>query len=48
MELINGRLQLTLPVSPEMALLEIQDDERCTKLLLAYLFFYAKWEIILG
>lgn len=27
-ELINGRFQLTLPVSPELALLGIQDDDQ--------------------
>lgn len=42
-ELINNRLWLTLPVSPELALLGIQDDEQrpcCTKLF-GYIFFYA-------
>lgn len=47
---VNGRLQLNLPVSPELALLGIQDDDqrpRYTKLLLTYLFYYAKREIVL-
>lgn len=48
--LIHFPLQLTLLVSPELVFLGIQDDEqrpRCTKLLLLYLFYYAKREIIL-
>lgn len=48
-ELVNVRLQLTLPTTPKLLLLGIQDDDqrhRCTKLLISYLFYHAKREII--
>lgn len=48
-ESINIRLQLTLPVSPELALLGIHDDDqrpKYTKILISLLLFYAKKEIL--
>lgn len=48
-ELINHHLELALPTNPEL-FLGIQEDEqrtRCTKILISYLFYYAKREIIL-
>lgn len=47
---INSKLQLSLPMSPELALLGVHDDEQRPhhlKLLISYLFFYAKKEILL-
>ena len=49
-ETVNVRLHLSLPVSPELVLLGVQDDEqrpRYVKLLLSLLFFYAKKAILL-
>lgn len=48
-ESINIRLQLTLPVSPELALLGIHEDDqrpRYTKILVSLLLFYAKKEVL--
>lgn len=49
MESINARLQLELPLTPELALLAIHDDQRprYTKLLISLLLFYAKKGIVL-
>lgn len=50
MEHINTRLQLDIPLMAELALLGIQDDEqrpRYTRLLISFLLFYAKKEILL-
>lgn len=50
MELFNARLQLEIPLTSELALLGIQDEEqrpRYTKLLISFLLFYAKKEILL-
>lgn len=47
---INLRLQLSLSVTPELALLGVHDDAHCShhlKLLISYLLFYAKKEILL-
>lgn len=47
---INSRLQMSIPASPELALLGVHDDEQRShhlKLLISYLLFYAKKEIFL-
>lgn len=44
-EQLNARLELSVPMSPELALLEIHEDEERphhSKLLILYLLFYAK------
>lgn len=49
-EAINIRLQMSIVLTPELALLGIQDEEqrpRYTKILISLLFFYAKKEILL-
>lgn len=46
---INFRLQLSLPTSPELALLGMQEDDqrsRHAKLLKSYLLYYANKEIL--
>lgn len=46
---INLRLQLSLPVLRELALLGVHEDAQCShhsKLLISYLLFYAKKEIL--
>lgn len=48
-ESINIRSQLTLPVSPELALLGIHEDDqrpRYTKILISLLLYYAKKEVL--
>lgn len=50
LELMNVHHQVVLLTTPELILLGIQDDEqrpRCTKLLISYLLYYAKREIII-
>lgn len=48
-EYINMRLALSIPVSPELALLRIHDDDQRpqdTKLLVSMLMFYAMKDIL--
>lgn len=48
-ELLKVKLEMSIPLSPELALLGIQDDDQRShhnKLLISYLLFYAKKVII--
>lgn len=49
-DLINTRLQLSLPMTPKLALLGIHDEQqpRYTKLLISYMLYYAKKEFLDG
>lgn len=46
---LNVRLELNVPMTPELALLGVHDDDQRShhsKLLISYLLFYAKKEIL--